>query len=86
MPRKPLPSAATPASSRAHPTGRAPAKMSRGQARPALVNRAVGLVWAPRGRPRVAFRFTITRGKIAGIDLLADRERLRRLDLTILSD
>jgi hypothetical protein len=39
-----------------------------------------------RGRPRVAFRFTITRGKIAGIDLLADRERLRRLDLTILSD
>jgi hypothetical protein len=53
MPRKPLPSAATPASSRAHPTGRAPAKMSHGQARPALVNGAVGLVWAP---PRKAAR------------------------------
>lgn len=53
-------------------------------ARPALVNGAVGAVWAPGGRPRVVFGFTITRGKIVGIDLLADPERLRQLDLSVL--
>ncbi len=53
-------------------------------ARPALVNGAVGLVWAPGGRPRVVFGFTITRGKIVEIDLVADPERLRQLDLTVL--
>jgi hypothetical protein len=43
-------------------------------------------VWAPDGRPRVVFGFTITRGKIIGIDLVADPERLRQLDLAILND
>jgi Sigma-70, region 4 len=37
-------------------------------AQPALVNGSVGAVWAPRGRPRVVFGFTITRGKIVEID------------------
>jgi RNA polymerase sigma-70 factor (ECF subfamily) len=55
-------------------------------AQPALVNGAVGAVWAPGGRPRVVFGFTITRGKIVGIDLLADPERLRQLDLAVLDD
>jgi hypothetical protein len=55
-------------------------------AQPALVNGAVGAVWAPGGRPRVVFGFTITRGKIAAIDLLADPERLTQLDLAVLSD
>jgi RNA polymerase sigma factor (sigma-70 family) len=55
-------------------------------AQPALVNGAVGAVWAPGGRPRVVFSFTITRGKIVGIDLLADPERLRQLDLAVLND
>jgi RNA polymerase sigma factor (sigma-70 family) len=49
-----------------------------------LVNGAPGAVWAPGGRPRVVFEFTITRGKIVQIDMLADPERLSRLDLTIL--
>ncbi len=53
-------------------------------ARPALVNGAAGAVWAPGGRPRVVFNFTITRGKVVAIDLLADPERLRQLDLTVL--
>jgi RNA polymerase sigma factor (sigma-70 family) len=53
-------------------------------ARPALVNGAAGLVWAPGGRPRVVFGFTITGGKIVEIDLIADPDRLRRLDLAIL--
>ena len=41
-------------------------------AQPALVNGAVGLVWAPRGRPQLVFGLTITRGKIVGIDVIAD--------------
>ena len=55
-------------------------------AQPALVNGAVGLVWAPGGRPRVVFGFTITRGKIIAIDLIADPERLRQLDVAVLDD
>lgn len=55
-------------------------------AQPALVNGAVGLVWAPGGRPRVVFGLTITRGKIVAIDLVADPERLRQLDVAILDD
>jgi RNA polymerase sigma factor (sigma-70 family) len=56
------------------------------EAQPALVNGAVGLVWAPGGRPRVVFGFTITRGKIIAIDLVADPERLRQLDVAVLDD
>jgi RNA polymerase sigma factor (sigma-70 family) len=55
-------------------------------ARPALVNGAAGAVWAQRGRPRVVFDFTISNGKIVGIDLIADPDRLRRLDLVVLDD
>jgi RNA polymerase sigma-70 factor (ECF subfamily) len=55
-------------------------------AQPALVNGAVGLVWAPGGRPRAVFGFTITRGKIVAIDLVTDPVRLRRLDLAVLDD
>ena len=53
-------------------------------ARPALVNGSAGLVWAQRGEPRMVFGFTIGGGKIAAIDLLADPERIRRLDLVVL--
>jgi RNA polymerase sigma factor (sigma-70 family) len=55
-------------------------------ARPALVDGAGGAVWAPGGRPRVVFAFTITGGRIVEIDLLADPERLRQLDLAVLDD
>ncbi len=55
-------------------------------AQPALVNGAVGAVWAPRGRPRVVFGFTMTRGKIVAIDILADPARLRELELAVLND
>jgi len=55
-------------------------------AQPALVNGAVGLVWAPSGRPRVVFLFTVTQGKIVEIDLVADPESLRQLDLALLDD
>ena len=52
-------------------------------AQPALVNGAPGLVWAPGGRPQAAMRFTIVRGKIVEIDLIADAEHIRQLDLVI---
>jgi RNA polymerase sigma factor (sigma-70 family) len=51
----------------------------------ALVNGAPGAVWAPGGRPRVAFGFKIKGGKIVEIDLIGDPERLGRLDLVILN-
>ena len=50
-------------------------------ARPALVEGAVGAVWAPGGRPRVVFAFTVRDGRVAEIRLLADPERLAELDL-----
>jgi RNA polymerase sigma factor (sigma-70 family) len=53
-------------------------------AQPALVNGAAGLVWAQGGQPRVVFDFKIADGKIVGIDMIADPEQLRRLDLAIL--
>jgi RNA polymerase sigma factor (sigma-70 family) len=55
-------------------------------ARPALVDGAWGAVWASGGRPRVVFGFTISRGKIVEIELVADPERLRQLDLAVLDD
>jgi RNA polymerase sigma-70 factor (ECF subfamily) len=55
-------------------------------AQPALINGAAGAVWAPGGRPRVVFGFTITGGKIFAIDLVADPEHLGRLDLVVLKD
>jgi ketosteroid isomerase-like protein len=55
-------------------------------ARPALVDGAVGAVWVQGGQPRVVFGFTITQGKILEINLVAEPDRLRQLDLTILSD
>jgi len=55
-------------------------------AQPALVNGAVGIVVAPRGRLLLVLGFTITRGKIVEIDVLADPARLRQLDLAVLDD
>jgi RNA polymerase sigma factor (sigma-70 family) len=52
-------------------------------ARPALVDGAAGAVWAPGGRPRVVFAFTIEGGRITRIDLIADPERLTRLRITL---
>ena len=55
-------------------------------ARPALVNGAVGVVVAPRGRLLMVLGFTITGGKIVEIDAIADPAPLRKLDLAVLDD
>ena len=54
-------------------------------AQPALINGTAGAVWAPGGRPRVAFSFTLARGKIVAIDLLADPAQLSKIDLRALN-
>ncbi|HEX6237241.1 MAG TPA: RNA polymerase sigma factor SigJ [Acidimicrobiales bacterium] len=52
--------------------------------RPALVNGAIGTVSTIDGETYSVGAFTIREGKIVEIDFLADPERLRRLDLTVL--
>jgi RNA polymerase sigma-70 factor (ECF subfamily) len=54
-------------------------------AQPALVNGAVGVIVAPRGRLLMVLRFTITHGKIVEIEAVADPARLLRLDLAVLN-
>jgi RNA polymerase sigma-70 factor (ECF subfamily) len=53
-------------------------------AQPALIDGAAGAVWAPGGKPRVVFGFTVRGGRIVEINMLADPERIRHLDLAIL--
>jgi RNA polymerase sigma factor (sigma-70 family) len=48
----------------------------------ALVDGLAGLVWAHRGEPQVVFAFTVTGGRITAIELLADAEYLREVELT----
>ncbi|MQA86143.1 MAG: sigma-70 family RNA polymerase sigma factor [Streptosporangiales bacterium] len=55
-------------------------------AQPALIDGTVGAVWAPAGRPRAVFNFTITAGKITAIEMLSDPEVVHGLDVTILGD
>jgi hypothetical protein len=53
---------------------------------PALIDGAPGAVWAVRGQVRSAFVFAITGGsggRITGIDLVMDDERLGALDIEI---
>ena len=52
--------------------------------RPALVNGAAGVVVTLGGQPVGVMGFTVSRGKIAEIDVIIDPERLRRLDLPAL--
>jgi RNA polymerase sigma factor (sigma-70 family) len=53
-------------------------------ARPALVDGAVGVVVAPRGRLLMVLDFKIRDGKIVEIDAVADPERLNQLALALL--
>jgi RNA polymerase sigma-70 factor (ECF subfamily) len=53
-------------------------------ARAVLVNGAVGVVVAPRGRLLGVIGLTLARGRIVELDLIADPARLRQLALTLL--
>jgi RNA polymerase sigma-70 factor (ECF subfamily) len=41
-----------------------------------------GVAWAPDGSPFAVLALTVRRGRIVAIDVLADTDRLRQLDLT----
>ncbi|GAA0517852.1 RNA polymerase sigma factor [Saccharopolyspora subtropica] len=53
-------------------------------ARPALVDGAIGAAWAPDGRPRSVFDFTIVDGRITAIEVFADPDALAQLEVEIL--
>jgi RNA polymerase sigma-70 factor (ECF subfamily) len=52
--------------------------------RTALVNGAAGVVSFREGQPAAVLGFTVSDGKIVAIDILADPERLREIDLAFL--
>ncbi len=54
------------------------------QVRPALVNGAIGTVTLRDGRPFAIAGFTIRNRRIVEMDIIADPERLDRLDLEVL--
>jgi RNA polymerase sigma-70 factor (ECF subfamily) len=53
-------------------------------ARPALINGAAGVVVVANGRPLSVMGFTVVGGKVVAVDVIADPERLNRLDLAVL--
>ena len=55
------------------------------EVRPALINGALGTVSFRDGRPFAIAGFTIRNRRVVEMDILADPERLDRLDLTILN-
>ena len=57
-----------------------------GIAQPALVNGAVGVIVAPRGKLFVVVTFKVKDGKIVEIEVIADPARLRELDLAVLNN
>jgi len=44
-----------------------------------------GVAWAPDGRPFAVLALTVSGGRIAAIDILADPDRLAQLDLTVVT-
>lgn len=54
-------------------------------AQPVLVNGVAGIVsWLPDGQPFSIMAFTVRNARIAEIDVITDRARLARLDLSVL--
>jgi hypothetical protein len=52
-------------------------------ARRALVDGTVGAAWAPEGRLRAVFAFTIVDGSITAVEVVADPVRLAQLHVTL---
>jgi len=55
------------------------------QLHPALVNGAAGVIVTARGRPFVIMGFTVVKGRIVEIDVIAGAERVRRLAAPVLN-
>ncbi|HEV3495251.1 MAG TPA: sigma-70 family RNA polymerase sigma factor [Actinomycetes bacterium] len=56
------------------------------QLHPALVNGTAGVVITVKGRPFAVMGFTVTAGRIAEIDAIADPDRVRRIAAAVLGD
>ena len=63
---------------------RAPSRPTARFAEPALVDGAVGIVVAPKGKLALVLRFGVVGDKITEIDIDADPQRLRRFSLAVL--
>ncbi|MFI0373360.1 sigma-70 family RNA polymerase sigma factor [Actinomadura sp. 1N219] len=50
-------------------------------ARPAFIDGVPGLVWAPGGRPRTVFAFTVIAGEITEIRMISDPDHIALLDI-----
>lgn len=50
----------------------------------ALIDGAVGATWAPKGKPVIAFCFSVIEDKIAAIDIIMDKHRLRDINIKLL--
>jgi RNA polymerase sigma factor (sigma-70 family) len=59
---------------------------SAGLATPVLVNGAAGVVFSVQGRPFAVAGFTVRRGRIVAIDVVADPARLDRVDVVVPDD
>jgi RNA polymerase sigma-70 factor (ECF subfamily) len=58
-----------------------------GQSQLALIDGAVGIVFAPAGRLQVVLALTVGPARrVTAIDVIADPDRLRRLRLAVLPD
>ncbi len=53
---------------------------------PVMVDGSVGLVVAPKGRLFRVLRFAFSDGKISGIEVVGDRDRLRALEIAVLDE
>jgi len=49
----------------------------------ALIDGEVGAVWAPGGKPRAAFVFTVRDGKVVDIDLRADLVAISEMEVVL---
>lgn len=52
----------------------------------ALVNGLAGATWGVKGKPMVAFCFSVKGGKISAIDIVMDRKTLDNLDIKIIDN
>jgi RNA polymerase sigma-70 factor (ECF subfamily) len=55
-------------------------------ARLALVDGEFGAAWAPGGRARAAFAFTLSNGKVTELEVIVEPAHLRELQITVLED
>ena len=67
--------------------GAVAAAVRAGQSELALVNGSAGIVFAPGGRLQAVLALTVgSAGLVTGIDVIADPDRLRRVQIAVLPD